>query len=279
MSLSNKRRFPGDRVERGRKTASLFVGNLHPDVSDRQLLIAFCRFGPIAEMGVCRDKVTKCSLGYGYVNFVYLEHAENAMEALSSEVLLGQQIKITWDQNHQAERNGRFEDEEKDNNTHMGMSLYVSNLAYTLDSEQLQKLFSSFGKITNVKVMMKNGRSQGYGFVAFSTPEGANKALSKMNGHVVANRPLKVERSRHMEGKYQTEAQDSSSEKSMHVLRTRQPAPSPGNIMATASQVTEAIEFPEAIEAANTSVDSSDMPAFNGLDSGEPSGGLPNTKV
>lgn len=45
------------------------------------------------------------------------------------------------------------------------------------------------------------------------------------------------------------------------------------------AQVTEAIEFPEAIEAAKTSVDSSDIPAFNDLESGEPSGFLPNTKV
>ncbi|XP_051953635.1 uncharacterized protein LOC127623286 isoform X2 [Xyrauchen texanus] len=56
--------------------------------------------------------------------------------------------------------------------------------------------------------------------------------------------------------------------------------PSVASEMSPAPQeVTEAIEFPEAIEAAKTSVDSSDMPAFNGLDSGEPSAGLPNTKL
>ena len=53
-----------------------------------------------------------------------------------------------------------------------GVNLYVKNLDDQIDDERLRKEFAPFGTITSAKVMTDStGRSKGFGFVCFSTPE------------------------------------------------------------------------------------------------------------
>lgn len=48
---------------------SLYVGELHLDVTDAELLDAFSTAGPISRIRVCRDQITERSLGYAFVKF------------------------------------------------------------------------------------------------------------------------------------------------------------------------------------------------------------------
>ncbi len=81
------------------------------------------------------------------------------------------------------------------------MKLYVGNLPFSVDSEKLKELFSSYGDIEEAIVISNkfSGRSKGFGFVTFPKDEDAKKAIKEMNEKEVEGRKLKVNEARPME--------------------------------------------------------------------------------
>jgi len=77
-------------------------------------------------------------------------------------------------------------------NRFQGVNLYVKNIDDNIDDERLRKEFTPYGTITSAKVMLEDGRSKGFGFVCFSSPEEATKAVTEMNGRIVGTKPLYV---------------------------------------------------------------------------------------
>lgn len=71
--------------------------------------------------------------------------------------------------------------------------LYVGNLPYSTDDEQLKALFDKFGTVSYSRVITDRdtNRSRGFGFVEL--PDGpATVAIQEMNGHEINGRPLRV---------------------------------------------------------------------------------------
>lgn len=62
-----------------------------------------------------------------------------------------------------------------------------------IDDEKLRTEFSTYGTITSAKVMKDDkGNSKGFGFVCFSSPDEATKAVTEMNGRILVTKPLYV---------------------------------------------------------------------------------------
>lgn len=62
----------------------------------------------------------------------------------------------------------------------------------SIDDDRLRREFTQFGTITSAKVMVEDGRSKGFGFVCYTSPEEATKAVTEMNGRMVGTKPLYV---------------------------------------------------------------------------------------
>ena len=75
------------------------------------------------------------------------------------------------------------------------MNIYVSNLSFKLQDEDLKQVFTSFGEVTSAKVIRDNqsGRSRGFGFVEFENKEDALKAMEGLNGKELIGKILSVE--------------------------------------------------------------------------------------
>lgn len=75
----------------------------------------------------------------------------------------------------------------------MSNKLYVGNLPYSTNDEDLKTAFAEFGNIEDVKIIQDRmtGRSRGFGFVTFSSADDAHRAL-EMNGHELQGRAITV---------------------------------------------------------------------------------------
>jgi RNA recognition motif-containing protein len=74
------------------------------------------------------------------------------------------------------------------------MNIYVSNLSFHTDEEVLRTLFSKFGSVTSVKIIMdkETNRSRGFGFIEMPSELEANAALLGMNKKEIEGRQLSV---------------------------------------------------------------------------------------
>ena len=74
------------------------------------------------------------------------------------------------------------------------MNLFVSNLGFHVESNDLKDYFTPYGEVTSSKVITdrETGRSRGFGFVEMASDAEGNEAISKLNGDVVEGRAMSV---------------------------------------------------------------------------------------
>ncbi|MGO8946369.1 MAG: RNA recognition motif domain-containing protein [Ktedonobacterales bacterium] len=76
----------------------------------------------------------------------------------------------------------------------MATRIYVGNLPYTTDNEQLAQLFSAFGEVVEASVVIDrdSSRSKGFGFVQMSSDDAARNAITALDGTMLGNRTIRV---------------------------------------------------------------------------------------
>ena len=76
----------------------------------------------------------------------------------------------------------------------MSTKLFVGNLSFNTTDNDLQDAFAAHGQVVEATLMMDRmtGRSRGFAFVTYSTPEEAQKAIAAMNGAQLDGRALTV---------------------------------------------------------------------------------------
>ncbi|PON33633.1 Polyadenylate binding protein [Parasponia andersonii] len=204
MLLNDKQVFVGPFLRKQERESAtdkskfnnVFVKNLSESTNEEDLSRIFGEFGELTSVVVMRDADGK-SRCFGFVNFENVDDAARAVESLNGkkfddkEWFVGKAQKKS---EREVELKLKFEQSMKEAaDKYQGANLYIKNLDDSISDEKLKELFSQYGTITSCKVMRDpNGISRGSGFVAFSTPEEASRALVEMNGKMVVSKPLYV---------------------------------------------------------------------------------------
>ncbi|GAW10121.1 polyadenylate binding protein [Lentinula edodes] len=162
-------------------SASLYVGELDPTVTEAMLFEIFNMIGPVASIRVCRDAVTRRSLGYAYVNYLNTSDGERALEQLNYSLIKNRACRIMWSQRDPALRK-----------TGQG-NIFIKNLDEQIDNKALHDTFAAFGNVLSCKVATdEHGRSKGYGFVHYETAEAADGAIKAVNGMLLNDKKVYV---------------------------------------------------------------------------------------
>ncbi|XP_074313165.1 polyadenylate-binding protein 2-like [Silene latifolia] len=204
MLLNDKQVYVGPFVRRQErestvdktKFTNVFVKNLAETATDEELAKTFGQFGKITSAVVMRDidGKSKC---FGFVNYENSDDAAKAVDDLNGQKFDDKEWYVGRAQKkseREAELKQRFEQSLKEAvDKYQGTNLYIKNLDDSINDEKLKELFSQYGTISSCKVMRDpTGVSKGSGFVAFSTPEEASRALMEMNGKMIVSKPLYV---------------------------------------------------------------------------------------
>uniref|UniRef100_A0A4W5PZG1 Polyadenylate-binding protein n=1 Tax=Hucho hucho TaxID=62062 RepID=A0A4W5PZG1_9TELE len=223
MLLNDRKVFVGRFKSRKEREAELgakakeftnvYIKNFGDDMNDDKLKEMFDQYGKlILSVKVMTDPSGK-SRGFGFVSYEKHEDANKACEEMNGQEFNGKTVFVGRAQKkieRQGELKRKFEMLKQERiSRYQGVNLYIKNLDDTIDDEKLRKEFTPFGSITSAKVMLEEGRSKGFGFVCFSSPEEATKAVTEMNGRIVGSKPLyvalaqrKEERKAHLTNQY-----------------------------------------------------------------------------
>jgi len=171
------------------KVTSLFVGNLHALVTPNELYETFSAYGGVASVYISRNKRTKMSRGFGYVNFYLEKDAANAIKELNCTWYRGGLLTVMYKKDNKIDRYNKE------------ATVIVQNLHPDMNDYDLVDVFSDFGTLTRCKVITnKHGKSMRYGFVTFEDVKDADKviyhSIENLDGSKIYTTRLKSKKER-----------------------------------------------------------------------------------
>jgi cold-inducible RNA-binding protein len=77
-------------------------------------------------------------------------------------------------------------------------NIFVGNLSFNTNEDELRTIFAPFGQVDRVSIMTDRdtGRSRGFGFVEMASNEDGDKAITALNGSSVGGRTINVNEAR-----------------------------------------------------------------------------------
>merc|ERR1719502_1864508 len=179
-----------------RKFTNIFVKNLDENVTEEELKEQFGAFGEITSLALMTNEEGK-SKGFAFINYEGMDAARAAVEEKNGVELKGKAMYVGRAQKKSertAELKEKFDKIKQERiNKYQGVNLYVKNLDENLEDAAFKEASEPYGQITSCKIMRDDkGNAKGFGFVCYTTNEEASKAVTEMNGKILASKPIYV---------------------------------------------------------------------------------------
>lgn len=77
-------------------------------------------------------------------------------------------------------------------------NIFVGNLSFNTNEDELRQLFESYGQVDRVSILTdrETGRSRGFAFVEMTSTEDGDKAIAALNGQQFGGRTINVNEAR-----------------------------------------------------------------------------------
>jgi polyadenylate-binding protein len=182
---------------------NVYVKDIDPAITDKELQEKFASFGPVTSCVIASNENVapnnETPSRFGFVNFENHEDAVKAVAALHGSEMGSKKIwcgRAQKKAEREQELKKKFAKIRLERLTKFqGINLYIKNLEEDITEERLQNEFAAFGAIRSCKIMFdENGVNKGFGFVCYTTPDEAQRAINEMNNRPLSgfNKPLYV---------------------------------------------------------------------------------------
>ncbi|KAK8448045.1 hypothetical protein SEVIR_8G206700v4 [Setaria viridis] len=154
---------------------SVYVGNIHLQVTDAVLQEVFQSIGPVEGCKLIRKEKSS----FGFIDYYDRRSAALAIMSLNGRQLYGQPIKVNW---------AYTSTQREDTSGHF--NIFVGDLCPEITDAALFAFFSGYSTCS-VMWDQKTGRSRGFGFVSFRNQQDAQNAINDLNGKWLGNRQIR----------------------------------------------------------------------------------------
>lgn len=177
------------KIETNETRTNLIVNYLPQTMTEDEIRALFSSIGEIESVKLIRDKSQAFidplnpqnspkgqSLGYGFVNYLRAQDAEQAVNVLNGLRLQNKTIKVSFAR--------------PSSDAIKGANLYVSGLPKSMTQPELEAVFSPFGTIITSRILQNAGsdnQTKGVGFIRFDKREEATRAIIALNGTTPKN--------------------------------------------------------------------------------------------
>lgn len=173
-------------AQRQRRPCELFVCNLPRRLGVDELLELFGPYGTVLSVEVSRDAETGVSRGCGFVTMRSFAEAKTAINALDGFDLDGREMFVKLAAQIVSNRRNptlSHTPPMKDHIFESTYKIYVGNLAWSVQPQQLREHFTQCGTVVSTRLLTdrKGGRHRVYGFLSFSSTEELEAALKLNN--------------------------------------------------------------------------------------------------
>ena len=169
---------------------TVFVKNVNFSTTDDALKELFSKVGRVKSAGVARKRNMKepskpLSMGFGFVEFERPRNAQKAIKRLQHSELDGHklELKISHRGSHSVDASGDGRRNAKPSEQ-KSAKILVRNIPFEASKREVKELFQTFGELKIVRLPKKfsssQGEHRGFGFVEFTTKEGAKRAFESL---------------------------------------------------------------------------------------------------